>query len=436
MKKFRVVPVYVVVLLVLITSAASGCAGIVNAKATSDCDYIYVTASPDTPYGDLRGTGSSAWYALKLVPGTPSGIGTFPWIAGQTHATVKVTVVWTRFTRATATSSWVNTGITEKNSQDVSTTKPSSCGGPTKTPDPTATFTATATNTPTEVPPTLTFTPTNTEIPPTETEVPTPTDEPTATSTNEPTLTPTDEPTTEPTPTVLPTATRVSPPCKAPAKCDPRVEEVAKHPKDIVIVEYTRGGYSKICPGGCAKIEEKWVYFRAPDHIWIELKASKLRMDTAGVVYFEKVINGVTHYFADTFAWIGDDGVTYWLADLPKSILPANCKGPGCWKGPYPGIGGNWSIWDVATGKLWTELYGIDSIRASKFGSCSRTVGSWDVTAEGIASRKYGGPVSTEWEYFTQARGCPYEVANKFQADLWLDPDGLLALPACAAFKK
>jgi hypothetical protein len=431
MKKVFFAILTTVVLIVMMTTSVVACDGKINAAVSSeDCDGFTVTASPTTEYQDERGHGNTKWYAAKWEPTSILGTGTFPWIDHQEHATVEVTVTWTKFTRSGATSPWVNTGVTEKNSQKVKAYKPGNCGCTTKTPEPTATPTAT------EVPPTPTFTPTNTEVPPTPTF--TPTDEPTTTPTEEPT--PTDEPTKEPTPTNVPTATptTVPPgPCAEPKKCGPTVLDRLNNLIDVFRVNFVDGGFGKGCGHeGCPVNKEQWGLYVTLKQIFFETSSSLERLEAANVPYRQETIDGYKHTYIDQTQLLGEDGTAYWVAKLPVSLVPDNCiNGFNCWNGLYPGVGDNLVVYDAATGKLYADLYGPESLVNSRTSACSVTVNPWNISPDGIASTALGGTTSYEWQQLALNRGCSNDIATQFSIDLWNSPDGTLKLPDCARLK-
>jgi hypothetical protein len=226
--------------------------------------------------------------------------------------------------------------------------------------------------------------------------------------------------------------------CPGPKPCGARVEEIAKEPNDIVTVQYARGGYSKACPGGCPEIKEEWVYFRFTEDYFINAFVYVPNM--APINLFENWTILAADKSLGIFPekWIGDDGLTYYILDVPKKILPEECSEQNCPTKPIVGIGKTWKIFagrDLDNPTLFEEVYGLGSTRESSYISCSRTVGPWDVTSDGIATRKFGGPVMEDWVYFAESRGCSSEEAYQFGRDLWNSPDGKLPLPACAKFK-
>jgi hypothetical protein len=227
-----------------------------------------------------------------------------------------------------------------------------------------------------------------------------------------------------------------NPPIPVCAKCGSHVDELAKSPDDLMISFYSRGE-CKVCTTNGnwgTTTDELWVYMRSTHQFYIESSAGTERLEAAGVVYHHVVDDrGFQHNYIDATSWIGDDGVTYWIIDVPIAIAKDSCKDAKC--DLLPGTGDNLIPYDIS-GKLYADVWGWKSILRSVYESCSRSVGSWDITADNVATRTFGGPTSWEWQDLAIGRGCSFDDAHQFELNLWNpENNGKYPLPACAILK-
>jgi hypothetical protein len=204
--------------------------------------------------------------------------------------------------------------------------------------------------------------------------------------------------------------------------CGPRVEEIAKSPNDLVIVDYGRGPCTVCLATWTAGPLEHWRYARSINPFSIQVFVSESKLIAAGIKYHTVPYANHPGYkpmlYIDAVPFVGLDGVTYYILDLNKAV-----------------VGTAWAYYDTATGKSYLDLWGWNSLTRSAYVDCSRTVGPWDISATGIASRLYGNPSSSDWVKFLMDNGYDANKAIQWSLQLWASPDGTLALPSDFVFK-
>jgi hypothetical protein len=199
--------------------------------------------------------------------------------------------------------------------------------------------------------------------------------------------------------------------------CGPRVEEIANAPDDLVIVNYGRGPCTICWTTWTADKEEYWRYGRSIHQFSIQVFVPEQQLIDAGIAY--RTVPYANHpdykpmLYIDSVPFVGLDGVTYYILDLNKAV-----------------VGKSWAYYDTATGSPYREIWGWQSLDRSAYTDCSRTVGPWDISAAGLASRQYGNPTSSDWVQFMIDNGYDANAALQWSLALWVSPDGTLALPA------
>jgi hypothetical protein len=199
--------------------------------------------------------------------------------------------------------------------------------------------------------------------------------------------------------------------------CGPRVEEVANAPDDLVLVNYGRGPCTICWVTWTADKQEYWRYGRSIHQFSIQVFVPEQQLINAGIAY--RTVPYANHpdykpmLYIDSVPFVGLDGVTYYILDLNKAV-----------------VGKSWAYYDTASGSFYREVWGWQSLDRSAYTDCSRTVGPWDVSAAGIATRQYGNPTSSDWVKFLMDNGVPANDAIAWSLLLWASPDGTLALPA------
>jgi hypothetical protein len=205
------------------------------------------------------------------------------------------------------------------------------------------------------------------------------------------------------------------------AVCGPRVEEIAKGPYDLVTVDYSRGPCTICLKTWTAKAEEYWRYARSVNPFSIQVFVPESKLIAAGIKYRTVPYPNHPGYkpmlFIDAVPFVGLDKVTYYILDLNKAV-----------------VGTAWAYYDTPSGKPYTEVWGWNTLTRSAYVDCSRTVGPWDISATGIASRLYGNPTSSDWVKFLVDSGYDANKAYLWSLKLWASQDGTLALPSDFVF--
>jgi hypothetical protein len=204
--------------------------------------------------------------------------------------------------------------------------------------------------------------------------------------------------------------------------CGPRIEEIAKSPNDLVLIDYGRGPCTVCLVTWTAGPLEHWRYARSINQFSIMVFVPEADLIAAGITY--RAVPYANHpgykpmLYIDSVPFVGLDGVTYYILDLNKAV-----------------VGTSWAYFDTATGKTYLEVWGWNSLYRSAYVDCSRTVGPWDISAAGIANRLYGNPTSSDWVQFLVDHGYNGNAAIQWSLQLWASPDGTLALPSDFVFK-
>lgn len=203
--------------------------------------------------------------------------------------------------------------------------------------------------------------------------------------------------------------------------CGPRVDEIAKGADDVVIVQYAKGD-CHVCmtqDWGLA-FDSLWQYARAPHPFSILVSAKEDMLKKLGIQYRKVVTDlGVTQIYIDAPEFKGVDGVSYYILDLPRSSSILDQATGKIVETVY--VGDNWYFVDTASGKSYTSIYGWQTTTRSLYpGSCARTVGPWDVSANGMATHKFGGTNSSEWvTYLLSSGAVPKSFAGADTAIQW-----------------
>jgi hypothetical protein len=199
--------------------------------------------------------------------------------------------------------------------------------------------------------------------------------------------------------------------------CGPRVEEIAKAPDDLVLVNYGRGPCTICWVTWTADKQEYWRYGRSIHQFSIQVFVPEQQLINAGIAY--RTVPYANHpdykpmLYIDSVPFVGLDGVTYYILDLNKAV-----------------VGKSWAYYDTASGSFYREVWGWQSLDRSAYTDCSRTVGPWDISAAGLASRQYGNPTSSDWVQFMLDNGYDATKAIEWSLALWASPDGTSAIPA------